>query len=356
MVPVAESLVQVSEEEQQLIEEFRAERMSRPGRDWAKIWRERMDSLFYSRPGSHMLITGNNGSGKTQLLLYFLRKFLEKPSALFLAYIYTVVWIDIGKSSEIANLGLLRPLRIFVPEGCDIKIKVSKEFRDRWHYSEDGAPAEIVYFRTTRIKEMWRKMSSDKINVISLMPFILEDMSLYAEMIGKVFARLVYLAQREKLSVPMVVFCDEFQLLCPEKQNALSDNHYSNGAVIQRNIESLRSCFVGFIAAAQEITDIRHGVRKQLQWRAIKRGSRFIDAYDEALKKKNYLWTGLQADQFYIADPNRAFSDKAIHFDCMNEGRDVAHVTYIGTLHGKQEEEPDEETPSSGVPAPGVLT
>ncbi len=325
------SIVQISPEEQAVLNAYRQSHISNKDTSWDEYWINHIINDFYmAKDGQHMLVTGNTGSGKTQFMLNVLYEYMKRTD-------HILVWLDCGKTSELANLGRMKKLRIFVPEGCDMDIKVMPGYEKEWKGHE------IVYFRPIQMTKLWKSMKNDCINVISLLPYILTDVTLYVDMIGKLFSRLVVLAQREELNGRIELFIDEFHLVCPEKVNQLSDDHYAKGTIVVRNAEMIRSCGIGLKAAAPAITKIRQAIRQCFNWRGIKRGTRYLDDEDLPLKENNKLWIGLKPSECYIADPNKKFTDKPVKVKYWGEGRDVAYVRYIGTLKGENEEEEDDE-------------
>ncbi|OPY31163.1 MAG: hypothetical protein A4E28_00010 [Methanocella sp. PtaU1.Bin125] len=321
---------QITPEQLAVLEAYRKSHSEQAESSWDEYWRRHLDKDFYSaQDGQHMLVTGNTGAGKTQFLLNLVNDYLKKTD-------HIIVWLDCGKSSELANLGRMKKLRVYVPEGCDMEIRVSPDYMDEWKGHE------IIKFRPTQMTKLWKGMSNKYINVISLLPYILTNVTMYVDMIGKLFSRLVVLAQREELTGRIELFCDEFHLICPEKVNQLSDDHYQKGTIVVRNAEMIRSCGIGLKAAAPAVTKVRQAIRQCFTWRGIGRGTRFLDDDDLPLKENNKLWIGLKPGEFFIADPNKRFTDKPVKVKYWGEGRDVAHVRYIGTLNGESDEPLDE--------------
>jgi energy-coupling factor transporter ATP-binding protein EcfA2 len=295
--------------------------MAKPKFDWKTI----IENKFFKQPGEHMTVIGTTGTGKTQYLYFLLDGILKHGKG------ETIVWLDVGKSAEILTLARFKPLNVILIDGTDIAVSVYPEKKQYLN------PIDKVYVRS--YSEIWKKVKPEYINVICLQPFLITDIAEYTRMIGKIFKRLIKMASRNELPVPMTIFGDEFHLICPERNNQLSKNHYAAGAIVQMNVELLRSAGIRIIMGSQGVTKLRYGVRSAAQWRAIKRGCRFVDEDDGILENFNRVWSKLKPDEGVIADPFKHFSG-ILKLPFYGDGKAYGTVRYIGML-GKPDDPDD---------------
>jgi len=259
-----------------------------------------LEKHFLNSSGTHLLVDGITGSGKTQTLYWLFKGFIERTNEVLL-------WYDIGKSGEFVKLAEIsnKTMKIFVPVGCNIEIEGFEDY-------------EVVEVRPDPIhivEDLWHALDRDKINILSFQPFII-DPTAFTRFIADSFRTLIIEAHNYRIATPLTIFFDEFHNVAPSKDNALSMQHYNAGALVQYNIEKLRSLKIRIIASTHGDTKIRKGVRDCFSWRIIKRSSGFSGDQPK-LRKFNKLWQGLRKDQSVIVFPDNFFSD-------------IVHLPYYG--------------------------
>ena len=272
-------------------------------------WLKKFAKDFLKKPGEHLLEIGITGSGKTQGLYWILDGLIHNSKE-------TIVWFDSGKSSEILTLAKFKPLKLIIPQTLDIEIETDHDFDIEKHYFSD-------------FPEIWRVLDEDRINVISIWPFILEPI-LFTEIVAKIFRQLIRLAHEYKIQVPLAIFYDEFHTVAPARGHGLSDKHYKYGSIIQLNVERLRSLKIRFIGTTQNWTKIKRGVRDCFNWLMCRRGACFNNDQPK-LMRFNPLFEKLQTDECIMVYPTRIFSD-IIKLPKYEDGESLGRVRYIGVF------------------------
>lgn len=278
-------------------------------------WNAIIKKQFFQQPGEHMIVTGTTGTGKTNFLIYLMLGILANNPA------ETIVWLDIGKSSEILLLAQFMPVRVIVPRGMTFRYDIYDEWKDKIY--------DIHVVEADSYQSIWKLIKHGYINVISWKPYILRART-YTRFIGGLFETLIEMASDEIIPVPLSLFCDEFHLVVPEKGHQIDSQHYAAGAVVQLNIELLRSMLARIVGASQGYTKIRKGVRDEMGWKGIKRGCQF-DSEEYKLRQFNRVFEKLRPDQAIIASPYKDFSD-ILTIPFYGRGRDIGQVHYIGKL------------------------
>lgn len=288
--------------------------------DWNKRLRER----FFKKPGEHMLITGANGTGKTQFLYYLVKGHLKYGRD-------TITWNDIGKSSEVLRLLTFAKCRFIIRKYMTLDVKINesyKEMVERIQQTGDPDwPVDIVEVDT--YEDAWRAVKPNVINIMSFKRHI-ATVREYSQYIGESFEALIRMAEGEKIPLPMRYIGDEFHWVCPERNNALDYQHYANGAIIQYDIETLRSMGVGLDLATHQVTKIRKGVRDECKWKAIKPGT-YFDYENKKLNYYNYLWQAQDNNNIYIADERQRFTPK-MTLPFYGDGNEVGKIRYAGKV------------------------
>ena len=262
-----------------------------------------------------MLEIGITGSGKTQGLYWILDGLINRGKK------ETIVWFDTGKSSEILTLAKFKPLKLLIPESLDVSIHINDNVNDNIN---DIEKENVIDF-----KDVWRSLDEEKINVVCFEPFVLEP-DIYTQIVARLFKELIKLAHDYALPVPLAVFYDEFHKVAPARGHGLNEKHYRYGAIIQLNVERLRSLKVRFVATTQAWTKIRKGVRSSFNWLFCRRGANFGN--DETkLQRFNPLFDRLQTDEGIIVFPTRLFTD-VLKLPGYGDGEEIGIVRYAGVF------------------------
>jgi hypothetical protein len=291
--------------------------------DRTDYWMDRIEREFIRKPGSHLIQCGITEAGKTQGFFWLVEGIVNCTKN-------TVVWFDIGKSSEILKLSEFGPLHILTPQGMDVEVKSNLDL-------------DISYAEVADLRDVWDHLIPGRINVISFEPFIL-DPDVYGPLVGSIFTSLIRKAHRYELQVPMDIIYDEFHRVCPAKGHSVNVKQSKYGAIIQHNVEKLRSFKIRFIVSTHGWNKIRRGVKQSFNWQLIRRGSEFDSG---KLKRYNPLWEKIPVDKAFMVFPNMTFSDRLdMHY--YGEGEDLGRVYYRGEIL-----DPSEYAGDLGIPGVG---
>lgn len=262
---------------------------------------------FLRTPGEHLIGIGITGSGKTQKAYRFVRWLKDRD---------TIVWFDSGKSGEILplfDLGL--PVNVIIPEGMDIRF--------------NGVTPEKIQ-RSPLPNTIWGFIEPGKINVIAIERYF-DDVEKYALYIANAFRELIRNAQRETLPksvLPMSIFYDEFQDVCPGTNATLGTNHQYAARIVAFNLKKLRSCGVRVCAFAQNWTDILPAARRQFSWILVCR-SAYFERDQPQLMGYNKFFNKVKTNQGILVFPSKIWSGRW-KFHLYEKPRD-SWVDYIGT-------------------------
>lgn len=262
--------------------------------EFKNYWIERFFKEFICRKGEHILVNGITGSGKTQVLYWL-------AEGISLMKDETMVWYDIGKSGEFLKLAKVtqRPLKVFVPEGCEIKTNSKVKFEqvetrlDPLHFGSD----------------VWDQLDPDAVNILSIEPFILDPVE-FTKTISNSFRSLIIKAHRYEIKTPLTLIYDEFHNVAPNRDNALDYAQYKAGSYIQFNVEKLRSLKIRIAASTHGMTKIRKGVKTSFNWWILRRISDNVGYEQKKLEKFTPLFHTLKNNECIIIWPNKLFSDK----------------------------------------------
>lgn len=292
-------------------------------------WRAKLRDECLKVPGTHLLELGITGSGKTQGLYYLLeglKKFTRD----------NIIWFDSGKSSEWLNLLQFGDVNVMLPYGC--KYKIDDQVSEK-SYTE--LPNHIVgEHQFKNIDEIWLDINKKAINVVMIEPFIVDPV-VYTYFTGKLYDRLIRLAHDYQIQTPLTIFYDEFHRIAPGQGHGLNDRHYSYGAIIQHNIERLRSLGVRFMASSQGWTKIRKGVRSAFTWHLIKRGAMY-ERDQPKLARFNAHWETLRNSQGVLVNDVRRYSDD-MKLDYYGDGNRWGRTYYYGEFKTKYTDVPGME-------------
>ena len=249
----------------------------------------------------------------------------------------TLVWFDRGKSSEVLQLTRMAPVRLLIPESCDVDVTFFSDSEDEeiQHYE-----IEKRYFQDP--KEVWNLLDRDHINVLCLQRFILHP-SLVAPTTAKLFEALILKAMNYDLKPagypygqlkgknPRVsIFLDELNNIAPSRGQGFSGDQQA-GAILQHNAEQLRSQNVRLVASSHGWRKLRPGIRSSFQFLISLRGANYPSSEQPKLYRYNRLFEKLEPGQAIIAFPTKTFTDK-IRIPWYGKGEDLGYIRYIGHL------------------------
>lgn len=281
----------------------------------AERWERRLISEVFRKAGQHMIQIGRTGSGKTQGLYYLLDGLAAHGRD------NTIAWIDTGKSSEFLALAQFKPLQILLPLGCEIDYTPSEQAL------AEGLDIKITSL--TSIADVWHSLDKDRINVICFSRFVRGHIP-HAILVSQIFRELIDSAYDYKIHVPLDIFVDEFQFICPARHLAKSRAHYNAGMDVIDSLWTMRSLGVRFIVAVQSWKVINVASRDTFDWIMVRRGAEFTES--GKLRNFNLLWSKTPTDCCYIVYPDRNFSEARIHLPFYGDGKDLGQVRYKGQL------------------------
>jgi hypothetical protein len=245
----------------------------------------RIEKEFFKTPGTHMLVLGQTGTGKTQKSYYFVKRFLF--------YGETVVWFDSGKSGEILPLaGFNTPLHIISPKNTEIGIS--------------GSPVPVTYATAFDEADTWNHIVPGVINILTFRRAF-HDVVPLSQYGAKVMQRLLVAAYDDdvKLPAPMTVFIDEFSSVCPS-YGLLENKHQKLSASrIALALKNLRSTGIRLFAVDQSWKDVYPNARRQFPFLLVCRGPNF--GPDSGLER--YRFSNLNVDEAHLIWPVRLWKD-----------------------------------------------
>lgn len=296
---------------------------------------EDMRRGFLDSPGSHADVVGRTGSGKTNTLFWIVDGLIS--------YNENILWIDTGKPAEILPLAFFKPLNVLIPKECKMLIsEPSPDFINSLQYSDPAAYEKALTYTPeirekmrkrimirnfNSISDIWDMLEPGKINVVSYQRFIIEP-SLFTRVVARLFKDLISRAYNYLLPVPFAVVHDEFQQVAPSTGNELTQYHYKAGAIVQYNIELLRSLRVRFVAGQQNWLKVRPGVRDEFNWYIAKGGADF-DYSQQIMRQYNLAHSRLAKNEAIIWKPDKTYNGKTI-IPWYADGRWLGEVRYTG--------------------------
>lgn len=285
---------------------------------------------FIQDPGGHLISPSITGSGKTNRLKFLVECFVQWSNE-------TILWIDCGKSEEFLGLlALGRPLNLILPVGCDVTLRLMQgahavEWAGEGAIAEGDIEIKKSFFTTPR--DIWRSIERGYINILIVQPFFIgyED---YSRFVARLFRELIYDAHHnvfERLGIlPLAIFSDEFQDICPSKAIALDDTHLRAAKLIAFNLKKLRSIGIRIVAAAQSWVEVHPSARRSFNWILCGRHA-FFERDQPKLMRFNDFWQCLETPYGVLVYPNRIFPG-VWEFPYYGKGSDYGSVRYIGTL------------------------
>lgn len=279
-------------------------------------WQKKFKHECLKRPGQHIMVVATTGFGKTNVLQFVTEGLAETARG------ETIVFFDSGKSSEFLVLGQFAPLNVIVPKSMSIDIIA------------EGMDIRIRYM--DKATDVWDLLVKSRINIVCIEPYT-DDPEAFVPIVIKMFRTLIRKAKAYELPVPLSIIYDEFNNLAPGKNNAHSPEHNRLGAVMQFNVEKLRSFGIRFVGSTQGWTDVRKGMRKHFHWTFAKNGAQFTEG---RMARYNTIFESLAENEGILVYPDQKFSD-VIHFPYYGEGEDYGTVRYAGEL--KPRSDPDRD-------------
>ncbi len=208
--------------------------------------------------GMHGLVVGITGSGKTTLLLSLLDAFLDRG--------YTILARDDG-GLESLNLLYKVPMRIWIPEGCELKMKTEHKH-------------DIANFDWKEPGEILDRVNEYPFNLVVFDAFCI-DPGTSALFYSTLFRSLIFKcmqtppAKKKKL----IFSVDELNDLIQPKGFELSSQHSSVRSLIEYNIRKLRKHKVTLLATTHRFTQLGISVRSQFSYIFMKQSYGW-DAWD----------------------------------------------------------------------------
>jgi hypothetical protein len=185
---------------------------------------------------------------------------------------------------------------------------------------------EVVEF--TSPADCWQLLRKGWINVICLKPYII-DPPTYAICVAEIFTTLIRLAHKYQIISPLTVVVDELQVVAPAPKAGASPLVNQAAAMIEMNIELLRSFGIRILAATQGNEKVRRGIRTEFQWLGACMGCNFYRHDEPRLYQFNARFHRLQPNEFIVIFPERYFSD-VITIPYYPKGEWIAEIRYDG--------------------------
>jgi len=277
-------------------------------------WQRRLQADFIRGPIAHMAVVGTTGTGKTTIFRWLIDGFWEQKNH------PTIVYFDIGKSSEIlvlgAGLSSPAPLNIILPRTMDLEIEPAEGVTLDIRKSFISAPGEV-----------WDALIRSRINIVCIEPFIRRPQE-FTPVITAIFRELIDRAHEMRLPVPMRLFYDEINAIVPGKGLAINTRHSQCGAEIQFCVERIRSMGIGLVGSTQGWTSCRKGIRQHFDWQISLRGAVFERG---RLSRFNSVFEKLIAGQAIIVYPDKIFSDR-MEIPFYGDGPEYGICRYSGKL------------------------
>lgn len=306
-------------------------------------WQERIMQEMIIPPGKHILTQGYTGAGKTNLLNWLVQGFFYARSITPAEKWDTIVWFDRGKSSEILSLAKIAPLRLILPEGCQMEVNI---FDD-----EDPTICDIEQVHFSTPGQIWHILDRDRINIICIQRFLI-DPSKFSAIVAKIFKSLIIdsfnynihpLNVPPKILLPRItIFIDEINNLAPSKgQGAGTREEAQAGAWIQQNIEQLRSQGIRLIGSVHGWRKVRPGVRSSFPCHIALPGAYYPASEKPKLSRFNPLFEKLEKGQACFIFEQDVFSDP-FKLPFLGDGKDIGFIKYHGQMKGKASQKPED--------------
>jgi len=246
--------------------------------------------------GMHGLIVGITGAGKTTLLLSLLDALIDRG--------YTILARDDG---GLESLHLLHkvPMRIWIPEGCRLKMDTPHKH-------------EVREFDWQNPLEILEGVYDYPFNLVVFDAFCI-DPGLSALFYSNLFKLLIYRCMQTPMrkKKKLIFSIDELNDLVQPKGYELSGQHTSVRSLIEYNIRKLRKHQVTLLASTHRFTQLGISVRSQFSYIFMKQSYGW-DAWDFiskslATQNNKVFWATLkdissfEKKYFYLFDYKNNF-------------------------------------------------
>lgn len=285
---------------------------------------------FVKKPGQHLLELGKTGTGKTNFLYWLIDIFRsEAPEE-------AIVWFDIGKAqynpytgesgNEILTLlYYFGAARIISLTGCQVVVENGR-----------GMDYDIEYVYVDRVGDLWKYCKPDKINIVSIEPFLNNDV-VHAQLMSEMFDSLVYRANRGWIHRPMAIFYDEIHNVWPSSGHGIYDSRKASAIQRRSNnqakkaIQKLRSTGIRIIGSTHQWTQLYKSVRLSFEWIVPRRGTLFSGDVPD-LARYNPLWRKMPTWAAYIVIPEGTYLGpfRCLYYQIPNF---LGNIKYDGIYH-----------------------
>jgi hypothetical protein len=285
------------------------------------------------QPGKHILLDGITGGGKTNFLNWIVQGLYAIRSTLPSEQWETICWFDRGKNSEILELSKFAPLRLLVPQGCNMEI-----------FFDEEPLHDIEYVNFSSPEQLWQLLDRDRINIFCIQRF-LADPSKFSPVVARLFKSLILQtfnyaihpknSNPKTLLPPIALFVDELNNIAPSKGQGTGSKSESNaGAWIQNNVEQLRGHRIRIIGSTHGWRKIRPGVRSSFNIIVALPGSSFPSSEKPKLSRFNRVFEKLKTGQAIIIFDSDIFSDPIL-IPWLGQGQSLGYILYHGQMGQK---------------------
>jgi len=269
-------------------------------------------------------------------MLWSVRGFLSLRDRLPSDSWETLVWFDRGKNSEILSLAHLSPVRLLIPEGCDMEL----------HFFDTDKEYDIEKRYFTDANDIWGMLDRDRINIICLQNFLV-DPETFAPVIGRLFKSLIMRARNYSihpencapgiLHPRITLFIDELNNIAPSKGNGLgSVEEAQTGGWIQQNIEQLRAHKIRLWASTHRWYGLRAGIRSSFPYNIALPGATYPKQEKRKLSKFVEVFEKLETGACCFIFKKDIFSPPYKIPYTVPPGESLGYITYKGDIKKEQ--------------------